>query len=71
MPDNTLLGRCMMAHHEAVGWEYCTSTAGTRATLEHLAAELVIAGHLNAAGWLLNQVQAEVIPLRPRTEEPA
>ena len=71
MPDNTLIGRCMVAHHEAVGWEYCTSTIGTRATLEHLAAELTVAGHQSAAAWVMGQLRAEVIELRPTTEEPA
>ena len=71
MPDNTLIGRCMVAHHEAVGWEYCTSTFGTRAVIEHLAAELTVAGHRSAAAWLMSQLQAQVIPLRPRTPEDA
>jgi hypothetical protein len=44
---------------------------GTRATLEYLAAELTIAGHRDAAGWLLGQLTAEVIELRPTTQEPA
>ena len=65
--DNTLLGRCKVAHNDAVSWEYVTSTIGTRAILEHLAAELTIAGHRDAAAWLLGQLTAEVIPLRPRT----
>jgi hypothetical protein len=63
--DNTLIARCQQAHHEAVGWEYATSTTGTRAVIEHLAAELTVAGHRSAAAWLLSQLQAEVIPLRP------
>jgi hypothetical protein len=65
MPDNTLLGRCKVAHNDAVQWEYVTSTIGTRAILEHLAAELTVAGHQDAAGWLLSQLTAEVIELRP------
>jgi hypothetical protein len=63
--DNTLLGRCKVAHNDAVQWEYVTSTIGTRAILEHLAAELTIAGHRDAADWLLGQLTAEVIELRP------
>jgi hypothetical protein len=69
--DNTLLGRCKVAHNDAVGWECVTSTIGTRAILEHLAAELTHAGHRDAAGWLLGQLGAEVIELRPTTTEPA
>jgi hypothetical protein len=69
--DNTLLGRCKVAHNDAVNWEYVTSTIGTRAILEHLAAELNHAGHRDAAGWLLGQLRAEVIELRPTTQEPA
>jgi hypothetical protein len=65
--DNTLLTRCQLAHHEAVHWEYTTSRVGTRATLEHLAAELTVAGHQDAAQWLLGQLTAQVIELRPRT----
>jgi len=68
--DNTLIGRCMQAYTEAAPGAVC-NRLGIRATLEHLAAELTIAGHLDAAGWLLGQLTAEVIPLRPRTEEPA
>lgn len=63
--DNTLLTRCQLAHHEAVHWEYTTSRVGTRATLEHLAAELTVAGHHDAAQWLLGQLTAQVIELRP------
>ena len=59
-----LLDRCQQAHHEAVGHEYVTSPRGTRATIEHLAAELVVAGHPDAARWLLSQLTAEVIPFR-------
>lgn len=60
----TLVQRCQHAHHEAVNWEYTTSDTGTRATLEHLAAEFTVAGHRDAAGWLLDQLCAQVIPLR-------
>ena len=66
MPDNTLINRCQQAHNDAVHWEYVTSTIGTRATIEHIAAELTVAGHHDAAGWLLGQLTAEVIPLRPQ-----
>jgi hypothetical protein len=38
-----------------------------RDLLRYLAAELNHAGHQDAAGWLLSQLNAEVIPLRPRT----
>jgi hypothetical protein len=77
MPDNTLLGRCVQAwadEHALVPMtverrQLCAR--GTRAVIEHLAAELVVAGHQDAAGWLLGQLTAEVISLRPRTEEPA
>lgn len=65
MADNTLLGRCNVAHNDAVNWEYVTSTIGTRATLEHLAAELTVAGHQSAAAWVLGQLRGEVIELRP------
>ena len=37
----------------------------TREMLRLLAAELNHAGHPDAAGWLLSQLVAEVIPLRP------
>ena len=60
----TLINRCQQAHHEAVTWEYTTSPTGTRAVIEHLAAELNHAGHRDAAGWLLSQLTAEVIPFR-------
>lgn len=75
--DNTLLGRCVQAWAD----EHATLTItadqrrllgrGTRAILEHLAAELNHAGHHDAAGWLLGQLTAEVIQLRPTAQEPA
>jgi len=71
MPETTLISRCQQAHHEAVRYEYATSHDGTRAMLEYLAAELTVAGHQSAAAWVLKQLVAEVIELRPRTEEPA
>ena len=40
----------------------------TREMLRLLAAELVVAGHRDAARWLLSQLVAEVIPLRPEPE---
>ena len=63
----TLINRSQQAHHDAVGLEVygVLSTRGTRAVLEHLAAELNHAGHPDAAGWLLSQLTADVIPLRP------
>jgi hypothetical protein len=67
--DNTLINRCRQAHLDVSGWD--AIPIGTRAILEHLAAELNHAGHRDAAGWLLSQLSAEVIELRPRTEEPA
>lgn len=72
--DNTLTDRCVVAYEEALNTISVNSTrrrAGVRAVLEHLAAELTVAGHHDAAAWLLSQLQAQVIPLRPRTEEPA
>ncbi|NCA23933.1 MAG: hypothetical protein EBS91_04850 [Betaproteobacteria bacterium] len=60
----------MVAYTDAAPGSVCNRLA-TRAMLEHLAAELTVAGHQDAAGWLLGQLCAEVIPLRPRTEEPA
>lgn len=60
----TLIQRLQHAHHEAVNWEYTTSPRGTRAVIEHLAAELSVMGHQGAARCLLSQLSAEVIPLR-------
>jgi hypothetical protein len=83
MPDNTLIGRCTVAYTEAFDatTRHYTmrSRDGVRAVIEHLAAELVVANNRNpgrlsahdAAQWLLSQLQAEVIELRPTTEEPA
>jgi hypothetical protein len=73
MADNTLTGRCLQAHHEAVGWEYVTSPAGIRAVIEHLAAELTVMGHIEAGRSLLAQLNAQVIPLRrqPAPDAPA
>jgi hypothetical protein len=85
MPDNSLLGRCTVAYAETVdALDYPQHTtrsrqAGTRAVIEHLAAELVVlnnrsTGRLSAhdaAQWLLDQLKAEVIELRPTTKEPA
>jgi hypothetical protein len=83
MPDNTLLGRCTVAYTEAFDatTRHYTmrSRDGVRAVIEHIAAELVVQHQRNpgrlsahdAAQWLLSQLSAEVIPLRPRTEEPA
>jgi hypothetical protein len=63
--ENTLTTRCQVAHSEAVNWECVVSTIGTRAVIEHLAAELTFAGHQAAAQWLLDQLTAQVIELRP------
>lgn len=61
----TLIQRCQQTHDDATNWQHLASPVGMRAVLEHLAAELVHAGHHSAAAWLLSQLQAEVIPLRP------
>ena len=70
MADNTLIGRCMQAYTDDAPGCVC-NRAGTRATLEHLAAELTVAGHQSAAAWVMGQLRAEVIELRPTTKEPA
>lgn len=62
--DNTLIGRCMVAYTDDAPGCVCNRLA-IRAVIEHLAAELTVAGHQSAAAWVLNQLQAEVIPLRP------
>lgn len=74
MPENTLTGRCVVAYEEALNTISVNSTRrrdGIRAVLEHLAAELSHAGHQSAAAWVLGQLRAEVIPLRPTSKEPA
>ena len=68
--DNTLTGRCMVAYTEAAPGAVC-NRLGTRAVIEHLAAELTVLGHHDAARSLLSQLNAQVIPLRPTTQEPA
>jgi hypothetical protein len=76
--DNTLISRCMVAYTDDAPGCVC-NRAGTRAVIEHIAAELVVANQRNpgrlsahdAAQWLLSQLSAEVIPLRPTTKEPA
>jgi hypothetical protein len=70
MNRTTLTGRCMQAYTDNAPGTVC-NREGARAILEHLAAELTVAGHQDAAAWLLGQLTAEVIELRPRTEEPA
>jgi hypothetical protein len=78
MTDNTLISRCMVAYSDAAPNSVCNRLA-IRAVIEHIAAELVVANNRNpgrlsahdAAQWLLSQLSAEVIELRPRTEEPA
>lgn len=80
MPENTLLARCTLAYAEAwneriktlgpagkVEWPDDAQRCGTRAVIEHLAAELTVLGHHDAARCLLGQLVAEVIPLRPDT----
>jgi len=70
MADNTLTGRCMQAYTDAAPGSVC-NRLGIRAVIEHLAAELVVTGHHDAARCLLSQLQARVIPLRPRGPEDA
>ena len=72
MADHTLVGRCLVAYIDAFE-EAITSAAvapnsrraGIRAVIEHLAAELTVTGHHDAARCLLSQLQAQGIPLRP------
>jgi hypothetical protein len=59
----------MVSYLDATGG--ATNRPGIRAVIEHIAAELTVNGHHDAAAWLLSQLQAQVIPLRPLTEEPA
>ncbi|MEN6305940.1 MAG: hypothetical protein ABFD96_24655 [Armatimonadia bacterium] len=62
-----------------VEWPDDAQRQGIRAVIEHLAAEMVVANNRNpdrlsahdAAQWLLSQLTAEVIPLRPTSKEPA
>ncbi|MFZ9061717.1 MAG: hypothetical protein ACO218_10910 [Steroidobacteraceae bacterium] len=68
--DNTLTGRCMVAYTDAAPGAVCNRLA-IRAVIEHLAAELTLLGHHDAARSLLAQLNAQVIPLRPTTQEPA
>ena len=63
---STLLSRCSHAYVDGCG--FLPIEPGIRGVIEHLSAELVIAGHSDAAGWLLSQLQAEVIQLRPEPE---
>ena len=66
----TLLTRCLQAYHEAAAPARLPSH-GIRCTLEHLAAELVTAGHRDAAGWILDELSAKVIPLHRGPEDAA
>ncbi len=61
----TLIHRCRHAYADGASTSSIVDRDGIRATLEHVAAELNLAGHRDAAGWLLGQLHAEVIPLRP------
>ena len=61
----TLITRCRHAYADGASTSSVVDRDGIRATIEHLAAELTHAGHRDAAGWLLGQLTAEVIPLRP------
>jgi hypothetical protein len=78
MTENTLISRCMVAYTDAAPNAVCNRD-GTRAVIEHIAAELVVANNRNpgrlsahdAAQCLLSQLSAEVIELRPTTKEPA
>ena len=69
--SNTLTDRCRQAYADGATTSSIVDRDGIRAVIEHLAAELTVAGHHDAAAWLLSQLQAQVIPLRPLTEEPA
>ena len=76
MPDNTLIGRCMVAYMEATYqiWDDLEQRhQGIRAVVEHLAAELTVMGHIEAGRSLLAQLNAQVIPLRrqPAPDAPA
>jgi hypothetical protein len=68
--DNTLTGRCMVAYSDSAPGSVC-NRLGIRAVLEHVAAELVVTGHHDAARCLLAQLQATVVPFRRGPEEPA
>lgn len=61
--SNTLVNRCMAAYTDAAPGAVCNRLA-IRAVIEHLAAELTVTGHQDAARCLLNQLHAEVIPFR-------
>jgi hypothetical protein len=76
--ENTLLARCTAAYAEAwneriktlgpagkVEWPDDAQRQGIRAVLEHLAAELVLLDHPDAARALLGQLKGQVIELRP------
>ena len=65
MPDNTLTGRCMQAYTDAAP-SCVPHRVGVRGVIEHLAAELTVLGHTDAARSLLAQLNAQVIPLRRR-----
>ena len=58
----TLIARCMDAYETAAG--PTLRPLGIRAVIEHLAAELTLLGHHDAARCLLSQLTAEVIPFR-------
>lgn len=61
----TLITRCRHAYSEGASTSSIVDRDGIRAVIEHLAAELTYSGHHDAARCLLNQLTAEVIPLRP------
>jgi hypothetical protein len=61
--SNTLPGRCIAAYVDATGFD--PMPHGIHAVLEHLAAELVLLDHPDAARTLLGQLKGQVIPLRP------
>jgi hypothetical protein len=77
MADNTLVGRCVQVwadEHSLVPMtmerrQLCAR--GVRAVIEHLAAELTLLGHTDAARSLLAQLQATVVPFRRGPEDAA
>jgi hypothetical protein len=68
--DNTLTGRCMVAYTDAAPSTVC-NRFGIRGVIEHLAAELTLLGHTDAARCLLAQLQATVVPFRRGPEDAA
>ena len=67
MPDNTLTGRCMQAYTDAAPSTLC-NRQGIRGVIEHLAAELTVLGHTDAARSLLAQLNAQVLPFKRKPD---